>query len=95
MKSSENYPKKVILRTSFLLWFVVLTSCKYSPPKVELCAYHGPSNDLVCNDPRLDEEDYIRKPKTGDLCTAPESYKNMKEYAMGLREKLIKCERKR
>ena len=80
---------------ALLTSLILGTSCKrYNPPEVELCAY-APDATLVCNDPRLEPEDYERLPMVGDLVTNPRDYGALREYAIDLREKLIRCERQR
>lgn len=78
-----------------LLALTLLSSCKrYSPPETELCAAYPAENILVCNAPYSDPQDYEREIELGDLCTNPRDYQRIREYAIDLREKLIRCERK-
>lgn len=88
------HQQRKTLGTLFLV-LILSNSCKrYEPPETELCAY-APDASLVCNAPYADPEDYERLPEVGDLCTNPRDYQRIREYAIDLREKLIRCERQR
>jgi hypothetical protein len=77
----------------FLLSNLTISSCKFRPPpKRELCA-SAESRDfeIVCNDPRRNEPNYIRDINKGDICTNPSAYADFKNYCATLRTDLKKC----
>lgn len=77
---------------SFLLLLLSLTSCNtFPPPKTELCI-GTIEGDLACN---YKEESYFRELMTSDIVTNADDYRRLKQYVNDLREKLIKCKRRR
>lgn len=76
-----------------------LTSCKvpYAPPKSELCitSYIGNEPTFACNDARRDEPDYDLPYTENYICTNADDYEKIKLYCLDLRERLIKCERRK
>lgn len=79
-----------------LLILIVISACNtpYPAPKGEICIT-GDNYEFACNDPRLPENErsYFREYRVNDILTNPDDYKAQYEYCMGLREKLIRCER--
>ena len=74
-----------------------LVSCKkYQPPKAELCI-SGANYSFQCNDMRRVEgqQDYDIAYPLNYICTNPQDYKTAYNYCADLRERLIKCERRR
>ena len=77
------------LCVGLILLFV--SSCQHPPPLTELCLT-GDDYKLVCNDPRLPEEeqDYEREYTLDYVCTSPSDYNTLYDYVNRLREKLKK-----
>lgn len=89
---------KIVKGCLWSLLFVCLnsfTACstKYAPPKIENCI-HNNGNDAECADLRKPEaeQQYTNSNLVNYICTNPDDYELLYNYANGLREKLIKCE---
>lgn len=76
----------------YLILLLSLTSCNsFPPPHTELCIATD-EGDLACN---YKEESYFRELMRSDIVTTADDYRILKQYVNDLREKLIKCKRKR
>ncbi len=82
------------LLKSFLVVLAV-SSCKtHAPPEIESCV-HNEDATAECYDPRLenDRRSYQNQKLENYICTNPNDYERMYNYAVDLRSKLIQCER--
>lgn len=67
----------------------------YPPPAAELCGSSVDGSFLLCNDPRLQENDqnYSRALMKGDFCTNADDFSALQKHDIELRQKIAKLEK--